>query len=330
VTAVIDAHAHVIVPEITRHRGSDDPWRPSVEWKDGRQVVHRDGTSLTSAVREFTRADVIIDAQAAAGVDRTVVSPWVALLGHELPIQEAIRVCRIQNEGLTAMVEAHPRRLSALGTLPLQDPEIAALELETLMAGSTLSGVEVGASVAGVSVGDGRFEPFWDAAEATGALVLVHPTTRGFELPVLKDHYLWNTVGNPLETTVAAAHLVVTGVLERHPGLRVLLAHGGGAALAVRGRLMHAHSFQPQARAKLTESPDDSLRRFYFDTVTHDPGLLRSLIEFASPAHVLLGSDHPFDMGQSCPADPVRGLGLASEDERMVLGGNAARLLGLS
>jgi aminocarboxymuconate-semialdehyde decarboxylase len=199
-----------------------------------------------------------------------------------------------------------------------------------MMATSGLSGVEVGASVAGVYLGDRSFDPFWDAAEATGAMILVHPTTRGFDLPVLKDHYLWNTVGNPLETTVAAAHLVVTGVMERHPGLRVILAHGGGAALAVRGRLRHAHSFQPQARAELAESPDDSLRRFYFDSVTHDPGLLRWLVDFASPAHVLMGSDYPFDMGLICAPDAVRGLHLTEEDERMILGGNAARLLGLS
>ena len=90
-------------------------------------------------------------------------------------------------------------------------------------------------------LGDERFEPFWAAAEETGALVFIHPTTRGFDAPVFGDYYLWNTVGNPLETTITAAHMVMAGVLERHPGLRVVLAHGGGALPALRGRLRHAH-----------------------------------------------------------------------------------------
>jgi aminocarboxymuconate-semialdehyde decarboxylase len=155
----------------------------------------------------------------------------------------------------------------------------------------------------------------------------VHPTTRGFDSPAFQDYYLWNTVGNPLETTTAAGHMVMAGVMERHPALRVLLAHGGGALLAVRGRLRHAHGFQPQARSRLHESPEDSIRRFYFDTLTHDDGLLRALIHYAGPDHVLLGSDYPFDMGDPRPADRVRALGLAPDVERAVLGGNAERLL---
>ena len=275
-------------------------------WTGGRQIVELGGTSIASAVHEFVRLDGILEAQSAAGVDRTLLSPWVALLGYDVPVDEALRMCRIQNEALAAMVQDHSDRLSALGTVPLQDPALASTELEALMAGSPLSGVEVAASVCGAYLGDAAFEPFWDVADATGALVLVHPTTGGFDLPVMKEYYLWNTVGNPIETAVTAAHLVMAGVMERHPRLRVLLAHGGGAVLAVRGRLERAHSFQPQARSRLAESPGDSLRRFYFDSVTHDPDLLRELIAYASPQHVLLGSDYPFDMGVSSPAEAVR------------------------
>jgi aminocarboxymuconate-semialdehyde decarboxylase len=122
---------------------------------------------------------------------------------------------------------------------------------------------------------------------------------------------------------------VMAGVMERHPALRVLLAHGGGALLALRGRLRHAHRFQGQARSRLREAPDDSIRRFYFDTLTHDDALLRSLIEYAGADHVLLGSDYPFDMGDARHVDTVRALGLAPDVEEAILGGNAERLLGL-
>jgi aminocarboxymuconate-semialdehyde decarboxylase len=196
-----------------------------------------------------------------------------------------------------------------------------------LMTEPGLYGVEIAASVNGVYLGDDRFEPFWTAAEATGALVFIHPTTRGFDIPALNDYYLWNTVGNPLETTITAAHMIMAGVMERHPQLKVLLAHGGGAILSLRGRLGHSHSFQPQAKARLVESPEASLRRFYFDTVTHDPALLQALIDYAGPNYVLLGSDYPFDMGVEHPAEIVRRLNLHPADEARILGGNLRRLI---
>lgn len=299
---VVDAHAHVIVPGL----GAD------IRWEDGAQVVDFEGRSIRSAVREFVDLERILQEQDRAGVDMVVLCPWVTLLGRE-PAR--------QNEALAAMVG---ERVAALGTADLERPE----ELVELMGDGRLSGVEVAASFDGDYLGAERFEDFWAAAEETRALIFIHPTTRGFDQPVFDDFYLWNAVGNPLETTVTAAHMVMAGVLERHPRLRVLLAHGGGALPALRGRLRHAHSFQPQARSRLGESPDDSLSRFYFDTVTHDESLLRELVALAGADRVLCGSDYPFDMGVERPAEIVRALGLAPDEEQAILGGNARRLLG--
>jgi aminocarboxymuconate-semialdehyde decarboxylase len=181
-----------------------------------------------------------------------------------------------------------------------------------------------------VYLGDDRFEPFWAAASETDAVVFVHPTTRGFGGPVFDEYYLWNLVGNPLETTVTAAHMVLSGVLDRYPNLKVILAHGGGALPTLRGRLRHGHGFQPAARSRLREDPDDAIRRFYFDTVVHDPELLRSLVEFAGADHVLLGSDYPFDMADPHPPQTVRRAALDPEAEAAILGGNAARIFGLA
>jgi aminocarboxymuconate-semialdehyde decarboxylase len=298
-------------------------------WReDGTQLVELGGRPIRSAVREFVSIDAILAAHDDAGIDHVVLCPWVALLGYQAPPEEGLERCRVQNAGLAGLRAAHPERVSVLGTVPLQDPEVAAGELEALMA-SGFAGVEVAASVNGTYLGDDRFAPFWAAAEATGALVFVHPTTRGFADAVFEDFYLWNLVGNPMETTIAAAHLVLAGVVERHPRLRVLLAHGGGAVTALRGRLRHGWSFQPQARARLTEPPEDSLRRLHYDTVTHDPAVLRELVAFAGAGRVLLGSDYPFDMADARPAETVAAAGLAPDDERAVLGANAARLLGL-
>jgi aminocarboxymuconate-semialdehyde decarboxylase len=280
-------------------------------------------------VREWVDLDRILADQDAAGTDMVVLCPLVILLGYDADPQEGLRRCRIQNQGLANLVTARPDRVAALGTVPLQDPALAAQELRSIMAGGVLSGVEIAASVDGTYLGDDRFEPFWAAAEETGALVFIHPTTRGFPSPVFDEHYLWNAVGNPLETTVTAAHLVMSATMERHPGLRIVLGHGGGAIMALRGRLRHAHSFQPQARSRLRESPEDSLRRFRYDTVVHDAGLLRALVETVGAEHVLCGSDHPFDMGDLRPADTVRAAGLDPADTERVLGTNAEALLGL-
>jgi aminocarboxymuconate-semialdehyde decarboxylase len=319
-----DVHAHVIVPEIT----GDEAWQPRV-WRDdaGNQVVELGGKQIHAAVQEFVDIDAILAAQDEAGVDRVLLCPWVPLLYYDAEPEEGLARARTQNDALAALVRERPDRLAALGALPLQDPELAAGELHALMDRGVLKGVEVAASVRGVFLGDDRFEPFWEAAEATGALVFIHPTTRGFDSPAFQDYYLWNTVANPLETATTAAHMVVAGVMERHPDLRVLLAHGGGALLAVRGRLRHAHGFQPQAASRLRESPDDSIRRFYFDTLTHDDALLRALVDYAGSDHVLLGSDYPFDMGDARHVDTVRALGLEPDVEAAVLAGNAERLL---
>jgi aminocarboxymuconate-semialdehyde decarboxylase len=299
---VVDAHAHVIVPGL----GAE------VRWDERGQVVELGGKAIRAAVREFVDLEKILEEQDRAGVDTVVLCPWVNLVGRETARQ---------NEGLAALVGP---RVAALGTVDLGQPE----ELVALMRDGRLSGVEVAASVDGDYLGHDRFRDFWAAADETRALVFVHPTTRGFGIAALDDYYLWNTVGNPLETTITAAHLVMAGVLEEHPDLRILLAHGGGAILALRGRLRHSHTFQPDARSRLAESPVDSIHRFYLDTVTHDPTLLRAVVDFAGAERVLLGSDYPFDMGLERPAEPVRELGLDPAAEALVLGGNALRLLG--
>jgi aminocarboxymuconate-semialdehyde decarboxylase len=246
----------------------------------------------------------ILEEAAVKGIDHVVLSPWVRLL------EGGLDHCRRQNERLAELVG---ERVSVLGAVPLDRPD----ELRAVL-DSGLAGVEVPASVDGQYLGEDRFEPFWAAAEETGTIVFVHPTTRAFDWP---DYHLWNTVGNPFETTITAAHMVGAGVLERHPGLRVLLAHGGGALPALRGRLRHAAALQGRV------DPEASIRRFYFDTVTHDPAVLRGLVEFAGGDHVVLGTDHPFDMGDTHPVATVRAAGLGARAERDVLGGAALRLL---
>ncbi|OGO18143.1 MAG: hypothetical protein A2Z14_13525 [Chloroflexi bacterium RBG_16_48_8] len=325
---VIDTHIHIIVPEITLEAAPHETWRPSVTWENDEQVVIAGGRRMRSVLRPYSDIEKILEEQDKAGVDHILLSPWSALFKYDSEPEEGLRISRIQNEALAGLAQKYDR-VSALGTVPLQDIPLAIQELRNLMQEPGLCGIEIAASVRDVFVGDDSFRPFWAAVEEMGALVFIHPTTGGLGISALEDYYMNNSVGNPLETAVVAAQMVMAGVMEEHPSLKVLLAHGGGAVLGIRGRIRHAHSFQPSAQKRLKESPIDSLKRFYYDTVVHDETLLKQLIEFAGEDHVVVGSDYPYDMGYMQPAELVRSLGLPPESEEKILGGNAARLIGM-
>jgi aminocarboxymuconate-semialdehyde decarboxylase len=326
---VIDIHAHIIVPEILREAAPDESWRPAITWQKGQQVIDFANKQIRSAVREFVHIEHILEEQEKAGVDRVVLAPWVSIVRYDAEPQDGLRTSRIQNEALARIAQQQPDGVSTFGTVPLGAPELAAQEVPALMQMPGMVGIEVAASAKGDYLGHERFRPFWAACEESAAVVFIHPTTRGFNLPALDEFYLWNTVGNPLETAITAAHMVMSGLMEQHPNLKVILAHGGGALLALRGRLRHWHTFQPQACAHLTESPLESLKRFYYDTLTHDADLLRALIDFAGAEHILVGSDYPFDMGDEHPADVVHELGLEAGTGAKILQKNAVQLLGL-
>jgi aminocarboxymuconate-semialdehyde decarboxylase len=324
---ILDCHCHVIPAGMLTDAVPDD-WRPVVSHEAGQQVVSFQGRRLTSMTGEFSDVDAMLAQAAVAGITHLLLSPWILLVPVLAESALAARICRVQNESLAqAATDRADGRVLGLGAVPLQDPALAVAELEYLMTLPGLRGVEVPASVAGCYLGDDRFAPFWAAAAETGAVVFVHPTTRGLGLPALDDHYLWNSIGNPVETTIAAAQLVTSGVLARHPGLTVVLAHGGGALLALRGRLQHAYAVRPEARASSAAAPDELLRRLYYDSLTHDEGTLADLVAFAGADHVLLGTDRPFDMGTERPVEEIEVLHVSPADEQLMLSGNARRLL---
>lgn len=328
--SAVDVHAHVIVPELLRDAAPEERWRPAVRRVDGRQVVEFRDRRINSMLQEVVEPDRILAAQERAGIERVVLSPWVPLLFYDVEPEEGLRRCRLQNQGLARMHTEHPGRVGVLGAVPLQDPALAAAELQGLMSSGDFLGVEIAASVAGSYLGDPAFAPFWAAAESAGALVFIHPTTQGFSEPAFGDYYLHNLVGNPMETTLTAAHMVLAGVMERHTQLKVLLAHGGGAILALRGRLRHGQHAIASAGGALSEPADVSIRRFLYDSVTHDPTLLRDLVEAVGADRVMLGSDYPFDMADPHPVETIRRAGLQQDEQAALLSGNAERLLAVA
>ena len=322
---VVDVHAHVVVDAMVDGPDAVDANHATSRIVEGSRRLFVGGKELGSVVGEFFDPAVMLAQARLAGIDRLVLSPWVQLLPGEMSARSASRQCEVQNASLAAMVASDPLRLSALGAVPIAYPREAARALdEACDAG--LCGLELPASAAGY-LGDPSLEPFWARAEARHAVLFVHPSTHGVGVPALEHHYLWNTVGNPMETAIAAATLALGGVLERHPDLVVVLAHAGGALPALAGRLGHGQRAVAAASGRLTEPIRASLARFYVDTITHDPRLLRHVVEDFGAEHVLCGSDRPFDMGDPDPVGTVRSAGLDPADEAAVLGGNALRLI---
>jgi aminocarboxymuconate-semialdehyde decarboxylase len=263
------------------------------------------------------------------GIDVQAVSPapnqtyyWTeAGLGAEL--------ARTVNDRLAEIVAAHPERFVALGTIPLQDAGLAVNELERCVKRLGLRGVEINPSVNGLDLSDARLnlEKFFARAQSLDVVIFMHPIgyTQGERLV---DHYFNNVIGNPLETTVAASHLIFDGVMQRHPRLKVVLPHAGGYLAHYWARMDHAHRARPDCRTAIRKPPSTYLKKFYFDTLAFDPRMLRQMVDVYGAEHVLLGTDYPYDMGDEDPVGTIRGIPRLTNAERQrILGGNAARLL---
>jgi aminocarboxymuconate-semialdehyde decarboxylase len=232
----------------------------------------------------------------------------------------------IQNDQIARHVKAYPGRCMGIATLPMQAPQRAADELARAVRTLGLRGAMIGSNAVGKNLDDPSFEPLWAAAAELGALVIVHPNNvAGADR--LRSYYLNNLIGNPLDTTIAAACLVFGGVLERHPKLKVLLVHGGGFVPYQAGRWVHGWQVRAEPKANVKQSPQPWIDRFFYDTILHAKPQLEFLVASVGAPRVLLGSDYPYDMGTGECVRQVKALSIPDADKEQVLSGNALRLL---
>jgi aminocarboxymuconate-semialdehyde decarboxylase len=237
---------------------------------------------------------------------------------------------RTINDDLAELVRAYPDRFFGLGAIPLQDTDAAIAELDRCRKELGFPGIEVSTHVEGEELSSPRLAPFWEAVEDLGAVVFIHPT--GFTQPDrFTDHYFFNTIGHPLESTICVGRLIFDGVMERHPELKIVVAHGGGFLPAYAGRFDHAYHAREDVRSPIPRPPSEYLSRFYFDTMVFEPDQLGFLISKYGADHILLGTDYPYDMGETDPLGLIGKVeGLTPEEVDLIAGGNAARLLGVS
>jgi len=260
------------------------------------------------------------------GVDVHVLSatPQTYLYNQESALGAVLSA--IQNDQMAKHIAAHPDRFLGIATLPMQDPVRAADELRRAITKLGLRGSMFASNIMGKNLDDPSFEPLWSTAEELGAFLFIHPNNvAGADR--LKSYYLQNLIGNPLDTTIAAACLVFGGVLDRHPKLKICLAHGGGFTPYQAARWEHGWAVRPEPKKNVPTQPKNIAGRFMYDTILHSTPVLEFMIAQAGADHVLLGSDYPYDMGMMDCVKHVRSLKISDADKATILGSNAEALL---
>jgi aminocarboxymuconate-semialdehyde decarboxylase len=244
------------------------------------------------------------------------------------PPRLGAELARAFNDGIAEVCRAHPDRFVGLATLPMQDVDAALREAERAVRELGMRGLYLATSVNGRYLDDPAFEPVWQLAAELEVPVFVHPTTHMGE-DVLSGFHLFNTIGFPTETAALVGRLIYSGLLDRQPRVRVVLAHGGGVFPFLLGRLDHAHRSRRELQDAVPRPPSGYLHRFYFDTVVHGDGALAYVVRTVGVERMVLGSDAPYDMADDDPVGRVRKLGLSEGQERAVLEGTARGLLRL-
>lgn len=245
------------------------------------------------------------------GIDVSLTSVAAPLFLYELEPEESARVCAMVNDAAAKLAEQTGGRLVGVATVPMTAPDLAAAELRRAC-GIGLKGVEIGTSVGDMMLDDPSLDPVYAAADELGAPVFVHPYTSMLgQQPIagLRDFFLSLSVGNPLETHMAAARLMLGGVLDRHPGLTVQLSHAGGGLPFQLGRISRTYEQREEVRANARRHPTEYLDRFLFDTVVYDERALDFLLALVGPDNVVFGTDHPFDIADLSALDARARLG---------------------
>jgi aminocarboxymuconate-semialdehyde decarboxylase len=278
---------------------------------------------------KLTTPEVRLAAMDRMGIDVQVISPSPTHYFYWAEPDLGRQLARMTNDRVAEIAASAPQRFASMGTVPLQAPELACTELRRCVRELGMRGIEIGTNVAGEDLSAPRFAPFFALAEELGVLVFMHPS--GFsDARRLNEHYFNNVIGNPLDSTVAVSHLIFGGVLDRHPSLKICVAHGGGFLPFYAGRMDHAHAARSDCRQHIPASPSSYLKRLYFDTIVFRQESLKHLVELYGSDHVLLGTDYPFDMGHYEPVELIEATaGLKRADRDAIMGLNAARLLGL-
>lgn len=328
---ITDVHAHLLLPSVQEQVEQRAPELVAEaaaleKRRNGLESLQTNGRMIGERIGKLVDPGARLASMDAQGIDRQWVSPSPNHFYPWAPEGLAVWTAAEANRLVAEHVAVAPDRLIGLGLVPLQHPERIVELLDDAVLGRGLAGVEISSFAGDVELSDPRLEPFWARAAELGCVVFLHPFGCSLD-ERLDKFYLSNTVGQPVENAVALSHLIFSGVLDRHPGLRIVAAHGGGYLPGAIGRSDRAWTVRPEARG-CEHAPSTYLSKIWYDTVVHDARALRALVEVVGASQVVLGSDFPFDMGLDDPVADVRAAGLPESVVAAILGQNADALLG--
>jgi aminocarboxymuconate-semialdehyde decarboxylase len=328
----VDVHSHAFVPEVdalVKDRSEKQAEPETRRSAMGAASAEYNATTMFPAVlTKLTSVQQRLRDMDEMGIDIQVVSPSSLQHYYWADLDLARQIVALTNERIADQCARHSDRLVALGNVSLQHPALAIEQLDHCTRMLGMRGVEISTAINGLELDNDAFAPFWARAEEIGCVVFIHPS--GTSLAGrLNRFYLQNIIGRPIETTIALSHLIFGGVLDRHPGLKIIAAHGGGYLPFYPGRSDHGYIVRPEAQAA-KHAPSEYLRRIYFDSLVYSPESLRNLISKVGASQVMMGTDYPFDMGSYDVHGLIQAAGdLSKTDQEAIRGANAVRLLGL-
>ena len=326
----IDAHTHTLCPGVNplvagRPELAAIPYQRDLS-AESRVVDHDQFPDLLKA---FLQAERRLADMAKMRITHQVLAPAPGQQHYWAEPALLDQLSRLQNEHVAAMCAANPQAFSGLGTLPMTAPDLAIATATHGVESLGLKGFQIDTRAGAMELSDPALDPLWARLDKLDTAVMLHPL--GFSDGMrLSPFFMVNTVGNPMEEVIAANHLILGGVLDRHPGLRIKIVHGGGFYPFLIGRLDHAWKRRPEVRKLTAEPPSAYLTRMWYDTVVFDPAILRMLVSLVGAERVMLGSDYPFDMGDMDPLGMLESCGFSAEDTAQIASRTARDFFRLS
>lgn len=324
----IDAHAHICTEETMKLLNKETPKVASSLKECEEDVFEWSVCGVPYRPLPLGGFDIAqrLKDMAASDVDMQLLSNTPQTFMYNQDAGMTNTACIIQNDQIAKHVHDYPQSFYGIATLPMQAPKAAADELERSMSKLGLKGMQIGSNINGKNLDEPEFEPVWQVANQHSAFCMVHPNNVA-GVDRMKNYYLNNLIGNPLDTTIAAACLVFGGVIARFPKIKFFMVHGGGFTPYQAGRWQHGWHVRPEPKKHLKYPPAETIRTLYWDTILHSQPQLEFLVKEWGANRIMLGSDYPYDMGTFECARQVKALSASDADKATILNGLVQKLL---